>query len=496
MSSEVSSMAVETPQPPAGMQGSPGPLLRLIRNQKVAFLLVGGTNTVVGFLFFVFFEYTIGQIWGYLATLAFAHVFSVLCAFVLYRTFVFKVRGHVFRDLARFELVYLVSLGINAALLPLLVELGGLAVIPAQALIVVVTTLVSYFGHRGFSFHRPTKDVDRVDSTADAPAFASTEPVARIGGAPSTDPSDSLAHGRPSTSPAASGDAGGANPLVSIVIPAYNNAAYLADTIDSVLAQTYPNLEVIIADHASSDATLAVMRRYEDDERVTLLETPAGGGALRNWNRVSRAANGEYLKLVCGDDLLDPGIVAAQVAALAGTPGAVLAASARDIVDANGQPVMRGRGLPGLLGRHRGVDAIRSTVLHGTNVFGEPGCVLMRRDQLEAVGWWDSRWPYLIDEATYAKVLLRGDFVGVPGSLAGFRISDSQWSVRLAKQQAEQAIGFHRWLHEQHPDVVGRVTLTVGNARARLMATLRRFAYVYLSRRMSRAGESTTRGAS
>ncbi|MEV1129886.1 glycosyltransferase [Agromyces sp. NPDC049794] len=455
-------MAVETPQPPAGMQGSPGPLLRLIRNQKVAFLLVGGTNTVVGFLFFVFFEYTIGQIWGYLATLAFAHVFSVLCAFVLYRTFVFKVRGHVFRDLGRFELVYLVSLGINAALLPLLVELGGLAVIPAQALIVVVTTLVSYFGHRGFSFHRP----------------------------------GSLTGERPSESPAASGDAGAAKPLVSIVIPAYNNAEYLADTIDSVLAQTYPNLEVIIADHASSDGTLAVMRRYEDDERVTLLETPAGGGALRNWNRVSRAANGEYLKLVCGDDLLDPEIVTAQVAALAGTPGAVLAASARDIVDANGQPVMTGRGLPGLLGRHRGVDAIRSTVRHGTNVFGEPGCVLMRRDQLEAVGWWDSRWPYLIDEATYAKVLLRGDFVGVPGSLAGFRISDSQWSVRLAKQQAEQAIGFHRWLHEQHPDVVGRVTLTVGNARARLMATLRRFAYVYLARRMSRAGESTPRGAS
>ena len=495
MSSEVSSMAVETPQPPAGMQGSPGPLLRIIRNQKVAFLLVGGTNTVVGFLFFVFFEYTIGQIWGYLATLAFAHVFSVLCAFVLYRTFVFKVRGHVFRDLARFELVYLVSLGINAALLPLLVELGGLPVIPAQALIVIVTTLVSYFGHRGFSFRRSTDDVHHVGSAPEAAASTSTEP-APIRSALAGEASDSRTDRRPSSSPAVSESAAAAAPLVSIVIPAYNNAAYLAETIDSVLAQTYPNLEVVIADHASSDETLMIMRRYEIDERVTLLETPAGGGALRNWNRVSQAAKGEYLKLVCGDDLLDPGIVAAQVAALAGAHGAVLAASARDIVDANGRPVMTGRGLPGLLGRHRGVDAIRTTVRQGTNVFGEPGCVLMRRDQLEAVGWWDSRWPYLIDEATYAKVLLRGDFVGVPGSLAGFRISDSQWSVRLAKQQAEQAIGFHRWLHEQRPDVIGRATLAVGNARARLMATLRRFAYLYLARRMSRAGEATTGGAS
>ncbi|KRC61982.1 glycosyl transferase [Agromyces sp. Root81] len=281
------------------------------------------------------------------------------------------------------------------------------------------------------------------------------------------------------------------NPLVSIVIPAYNNADYLAETIDSVLAQTYPNLEVIIADHASTDSTRAVMREYEHDERVTLLDTPGGGGALRNWNRVSQAATGEYLKLVCGDDLLDPSIVEKQVAALSSTPGAVLAASARDIVDASSRPVIAGRGLPGLLGHHTGIEAIRSTVRHGTNVFGEPGCVLMRRDALEAIGWWDSRWPYLIDEATYARVLLQGDFVGVPGSLAGFRISDSQWSVRLARQQSEQAIGFHRWLHEEHPDVIGRTTLAIGNTRARIMAMTRRLAYVYLGRRMSKSAALT-----
>ena len=141
--------------PPAGMEGAPGPLFRLIRNEKVAFLLVGATNTVVGFGWFVLFEYTIGVLFGYLVTLAFAHVASVLCAFVLYRKFVFRVKGHVWRDLARFELVYLVSLGVNYALLPILVELVRISPIPAQALIVFVTSLISYFGHRGFSFRRP-----------------------------------------------------------------------------------------------------------------------------------------------------------------------------------------------------------------------------------------------------------------------------------------------------------------------------------------------------
>ena len=134
-----------------------GPLLRLVKDRRVAFVIVGVINTIVGFGWFAFFEFTVGR-WlgeyGYMVTLLLAHVAAVLCAFVLYRRFVFRVRGHVLLDLARFESVYLVSLGINAVLLPLLVELAHLQPIVAQALIVFVTTLVSYFGHSRFSFRR------------------------------------------------------------------------------------------------------------------------------------------------------------------------------------------------------------------------------------------------------------------------------------------------------------------------------------------------------
>ena len=151
------------PEPPAGMEGSPGLMLRLVKDYRVAFLIVGAANTVIGFGWFALFQYTVGQSFGYMVTLVCAHVASVLCAFVLYRRFVFRVRGHVWRDLARFESVYLVSLGINAILLPLLVEFAHLAPIVAQALIVFVTTLVSFFGHREFSFRRPR---DHVDSPA------------------------------------------------------------------------------------------------------------------------------------------------------------------------------------------------------------------------------------------------------------------------------------------------------------------------------------------
>ena len=136
-----------------------GWLLRRIRDQQVAFLLVGATNTAVGFLVFVGFDRlyaAVAPAWGSVlhntVTLACSHVVSVIIAFVLYRTLVFRVTGHLWRDLARFESVYLVSLAANWLLLNLLTVVIGLSVIVAQALVVAV---VSYFGHKHFSFRRP-----------------------------------------------------------------------------------------------------------------------------------------------------------------------------------------------------------------------------------------------------------------------------------------------------------------------------------------------------
>ena len=134
----------------------------LLRDQRVAFLIVGGINTVFGFAVFIAADLTVGRvvdanagpILGSLVVLAISHVLGVLFAFVMHRRFVFKVTGHVWRDLARFESVYLVSLGVNAVLLPLLVQFGFERII-AQGLIVFVTTIISYVGHRYFSFRRP-----------------------------------------------------------------------------------------------------------------------------------------------------------------------------------------------------------------------------------------------------------------------------------------------------------------------------------------------------
>lgn len=140
----------------------PGLLLRLIRDQRIAFLVVGAFNTGVGYLLFVLFDFlagrpvtpSIGASAASVVTLLCAHVVATLIAFVLHRNLVFRVRGHVIRDFVRFQAVYVVTFSINIVVLPLLV-LAGMPTLLAQLLITVVTVIVSWFGHKYFSFRRP-----------------------------------------------------------------------------------------------------------------------------------------------------------------------------------------------------------------------------------------------------------------------------------------------------------------------------------------------------
>jgi len=278
-------------------------------------------------------------------------------------------------------------------------------------------------------------------------------------------------------------------PRVSIVVPSYNNASFIEATMDSILGQTFEDFELVVADHSSSDGTWERLQRYGADRRVRLLRTEAGGGAPRNWERVTTEARGELLKLVCGDDVIYPDCLRLQVEAMDANRSVVLVAARRDLIDARGGLVKAGRGLAGLTGRVPGRAAIRHTVVAGSNIFGEPACVLIRRATLAGVGGWDARHPYVIDESTYANVLLHGDFLGIDKALAAFRLSSSQWSVHLAREQSDQVIGFHHRLADDVPGLVSRKDLLRGDAMARGMALARRLAYLWVGRRL-RAGTS------
>jgi putative flippase GtrA len=134
--------------------GLPGLVGTLVRRREFAFLVVGGINTAVGLGAFLLLY----DVWGgrlhYMGALVLAYAVGIAVAFVLHRRFVFKVEGNVLLDLVRFTGVQCVSLGLNAVLLPLLVEGLAMPVPPAQVLALAVVVVGSYFGHLLISFRR------------------------------------------------------------------------------------------------------------------------------------------------------------------------------------------------------------------------------------------------------------------------------------------------------------------------------------------------------
>jgi glycosyltransferase involved in cell wall biosynthesis len=120
--------------------------------------------------------------------------------------------------------------------------------------------------------------------------------------------------------------AGPATPRLSIGLPVYNGEAFLAAAIDSLLAQTYRDFELIITDNASTDGTEAICRaRAARDPRVRYYRNASNVGAMHNFNRVVELARGEYFKWAAHDDLHEPAFLERCVEALERRPDVVLA---------------------------------------------------------------------------------------------------------------------------------------------------------------------------
>lgn len=148
-------------------------IARLFDDQRIRFLFIGGINTVIGYGVFVLGELTVGWIIGYVGSLYLSYLIAVPIAFLLHRRVTFRAHesGSRLVDFLRFSSVYVVSLVINTVGLPLLVEFGHLPPIAAQAIMVVVTTVLSYAGHKYFSFRRRGVEAHTpVDATKTVPS--------------------------------------------------------------------------------------------------------------------------------------------------------------------------------------------------------------------------------------------------------------------------------------------------------------------------------------
>jgi glycosyltransferase involved in cell wall biosynthesis len=108
------------------------------------------------------------------------------------------------------------------------------------------------------------------------------------------------------------------NPLVSIIVITYNSVKYVLETLESAKAQTYRNVELIVSDDCSTDDTVAVCRKWLDENgghfvRAELLQTPRNTGCPGNCNRGLRVAQGVWIKFIAGDDILLPDCLEAML---------------------------------------------------------------------------------------------------------------------------------------------------------------------------------------
>src|SRR5581483_2973961 len=245
------------------------------------------------------------------------------------------------------------------------------------------------------------------------------------------------------------------------------------------LAQSFGDLELVISDNCSTDATVELVRRYTDP-RIRLLESDRNVGAIGNWNRVRVEARGRYVKLLAHDDVLYPSCLERQVAPMEHDDDSVLVAGRRDVVDDAGRVLIAGRGLPGMSGRYRGLDTLRSIVRTGTNLIGEPPFSLIRRDALERCKPLSDERPYLVDVDLWCHLLQLGDLFALPETVGAFRVRLQSESVGAARTQGAQARSLYRTLHEELPGVVSSFDVLVGSLRAAWLAQMRRLLYSFM----------------
>lgn len=239
-------------------------------------------------------------------------------------------------------------------------------------------------------------------------------------------------------------------PSVSIGLPVYDGERYVAEAIESLLAQSFTDFELIVCDNASTDGTESICRAFAArDPRIRYVRNNRNIGALPNFNLAFDLARGRYFAWAAHDDYRAPTYLAECVAVLERDPSVVLCHSRTQVVDEHGKPVAvwhNGWGDPGngalprdeLYDPPRRLDSPEVAVrLHDVLVptrWCFEGFGLMRADVLR-------RTPKLLsfygsDKVLLAAMALRGRFHEVPAELFFRRYHAGQSSAKSHRERA------------------------------------------------------------
>ena len=246
-------------------------------------------------------------------------------------------------------------------------------------------------------------------------------------------------------------------PEISVCIPVLDGAPYLGEAILSVLAQEGVSLELVICDNASGDASVEIARSFSDP-RIHVHAHDDRVGMCANWNRAIGYAGACWIKVLPCDDRLTRGALARELSATRAHPAPSLVAGGKIISSRKGRPILSVRRLsPGLQDR----ESLRERLLRSpSNLLGEPGSVLFRREAWECVRGFDESLHYFCDVDFWIRLLDCGPAIVLKEASAFFRVHGGSMSFRQtgligaefakfrSKYLAESPPGFARkaWL--------------------------------------------------
>ncbi len=224
-------------------------------------------------------------------------------------------------------------------------------------------------------------------------------------------------------------------PLVSVIIPNYNYGRYLGQAIDSVLAQSYRPVELLVIDDGSTDGSDEVVRRY--GERVRWLRQGRGGVSAAR-NRGAQESRGGLLAFLDADDRWLPAKLERQVARWLAEPTLGLVHCGVELIDETGRHLSFG--LDGVAGW---VAKDLLLFRRATVVTGGSGA-LVTREAFEAVGGFDPRLSTSADWDFYYRIAMRQRFGFVPEALVQMRVHDCNMHADIRVMEHDMLLAFSK----------------------------------------------------
>jgi len=234
--------------------------------------------------------------------------------------------------------------------------------------------------------------------------------------------------------------------LVSLMIPTYNAAKTIEQTLDSILQQSYTNLEIVVIDNASSDNTGALLQRY-NDPRLKIIINKTNIGAEGNFNKCIDLAKGDYIAIYHADDIYEPTIVEEQVTLLERYPEAGGVGTMATIIDENGAKKGELQVPTELISSKPHLYEIKNilpVLLKYGNSFLICPSMMLRNDvyKNEIKKWREELFKSAADTDVWLRVAEKHKLGIINKKLINYRHSTTHWSFQYNYLRTTRADGF------------------------------------------------------